>query len=105
MKLTITLVSIAFVLGACQWVKTSDAGMNVSLVKAEHVQNCKNLGTTRVSVKDKIGFIKRKKGKVADELINLARNEAARSGGDSIVAEGPETDGEQSFSIYNCHGQ
>ncbi len=89
-------------LSACQWVKPTEGGDQVSLVKRAHIVNCEKLGSTTSKVKEKVGIVKRKERKVVDELVTLAKNEAAGLGGDTIVANGPLQAGTQAFDIYRC---
>lgn len=86
----------------CTWVKPTDAGKKVTLVKAFNVKNCTQIGTTTSSVKAQIGSIERSPEKVTQELIALAQNQAADLGGDSIVALAPAEDGSMAFAIYRC---
>lgn len=95
------LFSVLTVFG-CQWVKPTDGGDNVSLVKMAHVVNCEKLGSTTSTVKDSIGFIDRKERKVVDELVTLAKNDAAKMGGDTIVAKKAISEGSQEFNVYRC---
>lgn len=97
------LVAAAFSgLSACTWVKPIDGAEQVSLVKPKIVQACKEIGTATAQVKDRIGFVNRRDAKVTDELIMLAKNEAARMGGDAIVALKQPEDGRQKFTVYKC---
>lgn len=96
-------ISASVALSGCQWVKPTDDGKNVSLVKPAYAQNCEKLGSTVSKVKAKVGIVKRKEEKVTDELVTLAKNSAARKGGDTIIANGPrKEDGSQKFDIYKC---
>jgi hypothetical protein len=96
------LVLLIGALSACTWVKPTDAGQNVRLVSYDQVGQCKKLGKTTVSVLDKMGFISRSEDKVDQELKTLARNSAAEMGGDTIVAAGTVSAGEQPFDVYQC---
>ena len=49
------------------------------------MQDCRRLGKTRVEVVSEVAFVKRSDEKVEQELTELARNEAAKVGGDMIV--------------------
>ena len=102
MKTLLALVVVLSVTG-CQWVKTTHEGQQVALVKRIHVTDCKEMGETTSKVKSKVGILERSKRKVADELVNLAKNEAATIGGDSIVPKAPIRDGSQTFTIYQCN--
>ena len=96
------LVLLIGTLSACTWIKPTDEGQNVRLVSYEQVGQCKKLGKTTVSVLDKVGFISRSQDKVNEELKTLARNSAAEMGGDTIVAAGTLSKGEQPFDVYQC---
>ncbi len=89
-------------LASCTWVEPTKEGSEVLLVKAFNVETCKKLGTTTATVKHEIGIITRSEEKVTEELITLAKNKAAEMGGDSIVAQGPASEGSMSFDIYKC---
>ncbi len=101
MKVAITGIAM-LALAGCTWVKPTQQGAEVSLVKAAHVQECKKLGSTTSQVKDSVGFIERRDKNVTQELINLAKNEAAKMGGDTIVAKEAPLEGRQTFAIYDC---
>lgn len=98
----IAILISASLLAACQWVKPSEEGSRVALVKPIHVEGCEKLGSTTSTVKEKVGVVKRKTAKVTDELVILAKNEAAKIGGDTILAKGPREVGQQTFEIYRC---
>ncbi|MFT7561670.1 MAG: hypothetical protein ACI93R_003599 [Flavobacteriales bacterium] len=102
MKILFVLVLSFFVITSCKWVKPDEGAADVALMKAALTQNCTEVGFASASVKHKIGFIERKKGKVADELILLAKNEALKLGGNAIVMNTRAVEGQQSFKVYNC---
>ena len=103
MKASGFALSIAITgLAACTWVEPTKEGSEVLVVKAPNVENCKKLGTTKTSVKHKLGVITRSDEKVTEELTILAKNKAAEMGGDSLVAQGEAVDGTMSFDIYKC---
>ena len=87
---------------ACTWVKPIEEAREIALVKPELAQHCKKLSTVTVKVADKVGFIQRKGSKVEDELITMAKNEAALVSGDIIVAESEASEGRQRFGVYDC---
>lgn len=92
-------------LAGCTWVKLEAEADAVVVAAAEAVTDCERLRSTRVSVLDHVGVLKRKQSKVARELETLARNNALEFGGDTVVAAGPVAAGEQSFIIYRCRAQ
>ncbi|WP_373020063.1 DUF4156 domain-containing protein [Thiomicrorhabdus sp.] len=99
---SVLLLIAAVSLTACSWVKVTEEGNQVVLRGYEEVTMCKKLGYTRSLVKDKIGFIERDAEKMTEELIILAKNEAAVMGGDTIVPRAPVKDGQMVFDIYRC---
>lgn len=101
MRFVITSLAL-IALSGCTFVKTTDDGAKVALVKPIHVQKCKKLGSTTSQVKENVGFINRRDKDVTLELINLAKNEAAKMGGDTIISKGEISEGRQTFEIYKC---
>jgi hypothetical protein len=87
---------------ACTWVPLTDEGARVQVRTLDQVQGCERKSRVTVSVKDKIGVISRSEEKVREELCTLARNEAARVGGNAVAAETEPTDGRQVFVVYRC---
>ena len=90
------------VLSACTWVPLSDAGARVQLRSLDQARACEQKSRVTVSVKDKVAGLTRNEDKMRGELETLARNEAARVGGNAVVAESEPTDGRQVFLIYHC---
>jgi len=90
------------VLSACTWVPLTDEGARVQLRTLGQVRACEQKSRVTVSVKDKIAGIGRNEDKMRGELETLARNEAARVGGNAVAAESEPTDGRQDFLIYHC---
>ena len=89
-------------LSACTWVPLTGEGAHVQLRTLEQAQSCERKSRVTVSVKDKIAGIARNEDKVRGELETLARNEAARVGGNAVAAETEPTNGRQTFLIYRC---
>lgn len=102
-SITIAVVMVAIMTTAgCTWVKPESGAEQVRLLSADQASGCQRLGQTTTSVRDRVGGVQRKPGKVADELTTLARNSAFEMGGDAIVADSPVRDGQQRFIIYRC---
>lgn len=102
MRKIISLAVVVLFLSACTWVELTPEGEKVTVVTAAHVKNCKFAGTTTVSVKpDAIGA--RDPEKIKTELETLARNEAIKLKGDSIVPVTDIQNGEQTFKVYKCN--
>jgi len=95
------LAVLASALGGCTWIELTDAGAAVAQGTASEVAGCELVGDVTASTQDRV-LLKRGRGKVAEELIVLARNEAATVGGDTIVPRGPMVDGRQTFDVYRC---
>ena len=89
-------------LQACTWVKPSEAGKQVVVGQAFSVSQCQKLGSTTTSVKAAVGAFDRDAAKVESELTMLAQDEAAKMGGDTIVPQGPVTDGTRVYEVYRC---
>lgn len=89
-------------LASCTWVDLTESGENVAVV-AELAENCERLGSSDTVTQRDIGFIDRNGDKVRSELETLARNAAARMGGDTVIAETEISEnGEQRFGVYRC---
>ena len=101
-KSVLALCALGLMSSACQWVKPVDEARDVALVKPELAQDCTKISAVTVKVADSVGFINRRDSKVQEELIIMAKNEAAVVSGDIIVAEGEVVDGRQRFGIYSC---
>ena len=96
-------VLVLFVgLQACTWVTLTPEGEKVAIVSSKYVTNCKYLGKTHVSVKGDVAGFERGEEKVKLELEIMARNEAAKVKGDTIVPLTEIERGKQSFGVYNC---
>jgi hypothetical protein len=102
MMKTITLiVASAFLLSACATVKLTAEGEKIRVLDPGEVTSCKNLGRTTTSVTAKV-IIERPEDSVAEELQTIARNGAARMGGDTIVPLTVIDNGTQTFVVYKC---
>lgn len=104
MKKLSVLLSVAIIsLGsACTWVKVSDEGSKVAVTHMANVGNCEKIRNVNVKVKANLGPIDRNDDKVTTELANLARNEAVRFGGDTVVPTSPVNSGSRDFAVYKC---
>lgn len=100
---SLILSGLLFIAG-CSWVKPTAEGEKVRVLAADEVVTCRDIGATTVSVVDQVGGIDRDPKKVASELRILARNSAARIGGDTVVPITEVSDGEQRFEVYRCIG-
>ena len=103
MKLNRYLLCLSVILlPACTWVEPTTESNDVTLVKSFNVKSCRKLTTTTATISQNISIITRDEETVTEELITLAKNKAAKLGGDSIVSLGPAVDGSMTFEIYKC---
>ena len=91
----------AVLLGACSGLKLTEGGEKVRVLDPEEISSCRNLGRTNTSVTSRIVF-ERPADTVAEELQVIARNSAARMGGDTIVPLTVVEEGQQTFEVYKC---
>jgi hypothetical protein len=97
------LVAIAAIaLTGCTWVQLTAEGENVSLAGVDVIGNCERIGRATAKTLGKIVAVERGGGRLQEELLTLARNEAGRMGGNTVVPESLINDGEQDFGVYNC---
>ncbi len=98
------ILGTSFALASCQsWVQLTQEGSQVEVIgDASRVTHCTRVGRARVQTLGKIVVVERGSQRLQDELLTLARNEAADLGGDTIVPESIITDGEQIYGVYRC---
>ena len=98
---TTMMAGCTFLISACSFVQLSDAGANVAQMDTTDVLNCTAVGVVSTSTQDKV-LIERGGAKVREELLVLARNQAAELGANAIVPIDQPKDGKQSFRAYQC---
>ena len=101
-KSLLTGLLLALTLSGCTFVNLSAQGEKVRVLSAEEVKACHYLGKTTSTTTDKAAGVKRHPNAILYELQSLARNAAVKLGGDTVVADAPESDGKQVFSVYRC---
>lgn len=97
------VLCVSFLAGACTWVKPTERGAHVKLAEPGEVSQCRKVGTTTVSVLDKVAGVPRSYRTLSEELATLARNEAPNLDGDTVVPAGEIINGQQMFDVYDCH--
>ena len=98
----ILIVSIMlFSLSGCTYVRLTDGGAEVVQAESDAVANCTAIGVVSATTKAKV-VVNRVDGKVREELLVLARNEAANLGANAIVPMGEPEQGQQRFRAYRC---
>ena len=73
----------------------------IRVLDPAEVGSCREMGRTNNSVTAKV-IVERSEDAVAKELRILARNSAARMGGDTIVPLTVIEEGQQTFMVYKC---
>jgi len=101
MKTNITIIAATILLSACATLKLTTEGEKVRVLDPSEVESCRELGKTNNSVTSKI-ILERAEEAVAKELRIIARNSAARMGGDTIVPLTVIEAGQQTFVVYKC---
>ncbi len=101
MKQIICMISAAMLLSACSSLKLTEGGEKVRVLDPAEISTCKNMGRTNTSVTARV-VIERPADTVAKELRTVARNSAARMGGDTIVPLTVIENGQQTFVVYKC---
>ena len=99
---SLTLALTFCTLTGCAFVQVSDAGANVAQATSTDVVNCEEKGEIVTNTRAKI-LLERGSSKVQQELIDLARNQAATMGANAIVPSGEPVDGSQKFRAYLCN--
>lgn len=102
--LNLLVLAIVTAVSGCTWVSVSPQAQQDGVValSLDRVANCRLLSQTQVSIANNIGVFERMPSDVEHDLTNLAINEAAKSGGDTVAALSPAKDGAQTFGIYKC---
>lgn len=96
----------ALLLGtSCAWVALDPGGREVEITSTQRSADCESVGRASARTRARIGPFPRSGTKVRSELDILARNEAARLGGDTVVPIGESRDGEQRFEVFRCGSQ
>lgn len=96
------LATIAGLLAACTWVETKPGAENVEVLEQARVAKCERLGKTRVQVLESFAGLDRHDKEIAEDLAQLARNNAVEMGGDTVSPLTPVEQGERQFGIYRC---
>jgi|SRR5690554_8016193 len=96
------LLAAFTLLAGCSWVELEDEAQQVVLGAPQDITECQQLSHVTASVMKGMGPFSRSQNKISQELSTIARNEAARLGGDTVVPSSSITDGRQHFTVYQC---
>ena len=102
MKTNLSIIATTILLSACSGISLTDDGEKVRVLDPSEVASCRELGKTNTSVTATVVGIERPDDAIAKELHTIARNGAARMGGDTIVALTVIEAGQQTFMVYKC---
>jgi len=102
MKFYLFLISLTASLGL-GFVDLTEEGSKVRQAQAAEVNSCKKVGQGTATTRSKRVFFKRRSNNVQEELVGLARNEAAKLEANAIVAEEISEDGTMKWSGYLCN--
>ena len=99
----LSLFLLSITLGACSWIQLSTAGQSVIVKDTIDIATCTKVGNISATTRQQliIGSDREKK-RVAKELENLARNEAAHIQANTIVPNSTPINGKQNFAAYQC---
>lgn len=101
MKAILPLIVSVTLLG-CANLTPAPGSDAVRLIDAAQADGCRRIGSANAQVADRIAFVERNEETVAEELLVLAKNEAVRLGGDSLVIDGTIKFGRRRFLVYRC---
>jgi len=102
MKTNISIIAASVLLSACAGLSLTPEGEKVRILDPSEVGSCRELGKTNTSVTDTVVGVERPEDTIAKELRIIARNGAARMGGDTIVPLTVIEQGQQTFVVYKC---
>lgn len=89
-------------LAGCSWIDIDPKADQVKLMTIGDIQACQKMGEVQSHVMDKVGFIERDKEAIVENLVDLAKNEAVKLGGNALVPASTLKDGKMRFWLYNC---
>ena len=101
MKKNLTLILSAALMSACSQLELTQGGEKVRVLDPNEVSTCRELGRTNASVTARV-IVDRPAETIAKELRTIARNSAARMGGDTIVPLTIVEEGQQTYVVYKC---
>ena len=101
MKRIFLIATLFTVFSGCTWVQLTSEAEDVRVASTSEISNCTRLGSANAQTLDRV-IVQRGAEQLQDELTALARNEAGRMGGNTIVPESVIDEGQQSFGVYSC---
>ena len=101
-RLFFSLLAMSLISSCSNWVQVTSEGQAVKLIATDVSDNCNRIGRVQARTLGRIIGIERGAERLQDELAQIARNEAADRGGNTIAPESLIIDGRQTFGIYSC---
>lgn len=87
---------------ACSFVSLDPQARDINVVEnANSLKNCKSLGNTTVTLWSKAETFQ-SQTTVDGQLDTLARNQAAAIGGNTVTPHSAISNGQRTYSVYNC---
>jgi len=102
MKLNMSVLLMVLLVSSCTWVKLSQEANNIELKNSGELAACQRVGVATAQTKSNIWFYQRDQETVAEEALTLARNEAVKMGGNTLISMGELVNGRQQFAVYLC---
>jgi hypothetical protein len=84
------------------FVDLTEEGSKVRQAKTNEVEECKKIGQGTASTRSKRIFFNRRSGSVRDELIGLAKNEAANLEANTVVPDKINESGKMNWTAFYC---
>lgn len=88
--------------GCKSFVKLTPDAEQVRASSPATVEACERIGRTKARTSAKAWIFPRRQHRVEEDLLNLARVDAAEMGGTDVAPLGEAADGRQEFGIYKC---
>lgn len=102
MRIVLMVAAMLMGLSACAGIERVPGTEYVRLLPLAQAAQCQKIGRARTQVMEKVAFVERDQQKVADELLQLAKNEAVRAGGNALTLDGDIHFGSRQFIVYRC---
>lgn len=98
------LLPLAIGLGGCSsaMIGVRPGAERVSVANKDQVGACQSKGRAIVGVLTQVGFINRDAEDVEENLLQLARNNAADAGADTLVKGDSPEFGKRTFEMFKC---
>ncbi|HET6655275.1 MAG TPA: DUF4156 domain-containing protein [Gammaproteobacteria bacterium] len=94
---------VAMLIAGCgNWVEVKPQARDVAILEPAQAAHCQFLGKSEAAVLNEAGFLPRNPQAINADLVNIARNDAAKMGGNAVAPLSPRDHGNQTFGIYRC---